>query len=166
MNSDTTSRDGPCRLQITLGAEALPISQLSRLLRILKTAVREVAGEVEGARSYFEQQHQPRLQLSANVEDGRLVLSVFFAELKEFTPMPELSALVFDPFIEQFERFLMTGPQLGLWGPIARGNTNEDEPVITQRLRDLRAELRHFAGATISFGDHSMTFDGDQVTLG
>ncbi|HAL46151.1 MAG: hypothetical protein FI707_12865 [SAR202 cluster bacterium] len=166
MTSDTTPRDGPCRLRITLGAEGLPISQLSRLLRVLQTAVREVAGDEEEARPYFERQHQPRLQLSANVEDGRLALSVFFAELKESTPMPELSTLVFGPFIEQFERFLMTGPQLGLWGPIARGVTNDDEPIIMQRLRDLRTELRHFAGATISFGERAMTFDGDQVTLG
>ena len=167
MTSDSASPDDACRLQITLGSRGVSLSQVSRLLRVLQTAVRDVAREVEDAQSFFEQQRQPVLLLSADVEDDRLTLDVFFAGPKDSTPLPELSALVFGPFIEQFERFLESGPQLGLWGPVARGTTaTGDEPVIARRLRDLRVELRHFAGATISYGDRSIAFDGDQVTLG
>ncbi len=165
MTSDAAHQSDSPQLWITLSAHGLPISQLSRLLRVLQTAVREVASDDDDTQPRLEQQHQPRLLLSANVEEDRLILSVAFADLGDSTPLPELSQSVFVRFIEHFDRFLRTGPQLGLWGPVGRSAAVDDEPVVTRRLRELHAELRHFSGATVNFGDRSFVFDGDQVTL-
>lgn len=153
-------------LHITLDSHDLPVSYVSSMLRVLQAAVREVARGVTDSRALFAGQPQPVLMLSTSVDVRELKSKVFFADSVDSTPMLELSAQAFDPFMAHFANLLKMIPQPGLWGPISRRQSRDQFETETEhRLDELRVELRHFSRATISFGNRSISFDGDQLEI-
>ena len=166
MSAEGVSQPDSRPLVIELDSRGLPVSQVSRLLRVLQTAVREVARGVEEIRRLLEQQPSPLLLLSAEVADGKLSLSVSFAEPGDSAPMPDLSAQAFELFMERFARLLEDTTQLGLWGQLVKGaGPRQLDSEVDRRLSELRAELRHFDSAQISFGGRAIAFDGDRIRI-
>ena len=161
------STEGASRpLLIELDSRGLPVSRLSRLLRVLQTAVRGVAKAEEEIRPLFEQSRSPQLLLSAEVAEGKLSLSVSLAEPGDSAPMPDLSARAFELFIERFAKLLEDTTQLGLWGQLVRGAApRQFDSDVDRRLSELRTELRHFSSARISFGGRGIAFDGDRMRI-
>ena len=156
------------RLLLTVDAQALPVSYLSRTLRVLQAAVREVARGVEDGGSMFDSQPQPALLLDAAMtNDSEMAFSLYFADPVDDTPMPDLSTRAFAPFIEEFGRVLKGMPQRGLWGRMARrSGSPRFRSEAARRLDELRVEMRHFRKAELSHGSRRITFDGDQMEIG
>mgnify|MGYP000023478350 FL=1 len=153
-------------LLIELDSRGLPVSRLSRLLRVIQTALREVAKADEEIRPLFEQSRSPLLLLSAEVAEGKLSLSVSFAEPGGSAPMPDLSARAFELFIARFAKLLEDTTQLGLWGQLVRGaGPRPFDSDVDRRLSELRTELRHFGSARISFGGRTIAFEGDRMRI-
>ena len=154
------------KLQITLNSRDLPVSSVSSTLRVLQAAVRDVARGVDDARGLFKGQPQPVLLLSTEVEGCNLYLNVYFADPLHSTPMLELSAQAFEPFMVKFGNLLKLLPQPGLWGRMARrSGPSSIETETDRRLDELRVELRRFSRATLRFGNRSISFDGDQLEI-
>ena len=165
---DSNRYVGDFCLFLTVEARAIPVSYVSRTLRVLQAAVREVARGVEDAGELFESQPSPSLLLDAETTaDGKLVFSLYFADPSDDAPMRDLSTRAFAPFMSAFGDALKRMPQRGLWGRMARRSgpprfRSESE----RRLDELRVELRHFPGAELRHGARWVAFDGDRVEIG
>ena len=108
----------------------------------------------------------PLLLLSAEVADGKLSLSIYFAEPGDSAPVPNLSDQAFEFFIERFAKLLEDTTQLGLWGQVARGaGPRHFDSDVDRRLSELRTELRHFGSARVSYGGRTIAFDGDRMRI-
>ena len=155
------------RLLLIVEARALPVSYVSRTLRVIQAAVREVARRVEDDGAMFERQPQPALLLDVSVSsDSEIEFSLYFADPADDTPMPELSTRAFGPFMEEFGNLLKQMPQRGLWGRMARqSGASRFQSEAARRLDELRVELRHFRKAVLIHRSKSITFDGDQMEL-
>ncbi|MCD5400239.1 MAG: hypothetical protein LR120_10935 [Dehalococcoidia bacterium] len=166
MSDSKTSQVETGKLHITLDSNNLQVSYVSSMLRVLQAAVRDIARGVDGAHELFENQPQPVLLLSTEVDGPDLQLQIFFADPANSKPMMDLSAQAFDPFMVQFENLLKLLPQLGLWGRVARrSGPSSIETETDRRLDELRVELRHFSRATLRFGKRSISFNGDQLAI-
>ena len=160
-------RDSDFHLLLSVDARAIPVSYLSRTLRVLQAAVRETARGIGENAALFQSKPSPSLLLDAETTtDGKLLFKLYFAEPSTDAPMPELSRRAFAPFMTAFGDALKRMPQRGLWGRMAR----RSEPPrfrseSDRRLDELRVELRHFAGATLRHGARRITFDGDQMEI-
>ncbi len=161
------STEGASRpLLIELDSRGLPVSRLSRLLRVIQTALREVAKADEEIRPLFEQSRSPLLLLSAEVSEGKLSLSVSFAEPGGSAPMPDLSARAFEHFIARFAKLLEDTTQLGLSGQLVRGaGPRQFDSDVDRRLSELRTELWHFGSARVSYGGRTIAFEGDRMRI-
>ncbi len=155
------------RLTLVVGSRALPVSYVSRTLRVIQAAVREVARGVGDGGEMFEGQPQPSLLLDIMVpNDSEIEFSLYFADPADDTPMPELSTKAFEPFMEEFGDLLKQMPQRGLWGRMARqSGTSRFQSEASRRLDELRVELRHFRKAVLTHRSRSITFDGDQMEI-
>ena len=160
-------KDSDFHLSLTVDARAIPVSYLSRTLRVLQAAVRETARGIGENAALFENQPSPSLLLDAETTaDGKLVFKLYFADPSTDAPMPELSSRAFAQFMTAFGDALKRMPQRGLWGRMARRSgpprfRSESE----RRLDELRVELRHFAGATLRRGARTIMFDGERVEI-
>ena len=166
MTSDSVATS-QYRLILLVESRALPVSYVSRTLRVIQAAVREVARGVEDGGEMFEGQPQPSLLLDVTVpNESEIELSLYFADPADDSPMPELSTRAFEPFIEEFGDLLKQMPQRGLWGRMARQTGShllQDEAA--RRLDELRVELRHFRKAVLKHRSRSISFDGDQMEI-
>ncbi|CAI8032951.1 hypothetical protein GBAR_LOCUS18597 [Geodia barretti] len=157
------------RLLLIIESRALPVSYVSRTLRVIQAAVREVARGVGGGDAMFEGQPQPALLLDVSVLNGsEIEFSLYFADPADDTPMPELSTQAFEPFMEEFGfgELLKQMPQRGLWGRMARQTgSHRLQTEAARRLDELRVELRHFRKAVLMHRSRSITFDGDQMEI-
>ena len=155
------------RLLLIVESRALPVSYVSRTLRVIQAAVREVARGVEDGSAMFERQPQPALLLDVSVpNDSEIEFSLYFADPADDTPMPELSTRAFEPFMEEFGEVLKQMPQRGLWGRMARqSGSHRVHSEVARRLDELRVELRHFRKAVLMHRARSITFDGDQMEI-
>ena len=155
------------RLLLIVESHALPVSYVSRTLRVVQAAVREVAREVERGGSMFERQPQPSLLLDVTLpNESEIAFSLYFADPVDDTPMPELSTRAFEPFMEEFGKLLKQMPQRGLWGRMARQTgSHRLRSEADRRLDELRVELRHFRKAVLTHRSKSITFDGDQMEI-
>ena len=166
MTSDSVATS-QYRLILLVESRALPVSYVSRTLRVIQAAVREVARGVEDGGEMFEGQPQPSLLLDVTVpNESEIELSLYFADPADDSPMPELSTRAFGPFIEEFGDLLKQMPQRGLWGRMARQTGShllQDEAA--RRLDELRVELRHFRKAVLKHRSRSISFDGDQMEI-
>ena len=166
MNTEGAAHAISTPLVIEIDSHSLSISQLSRLLRVLQTAIREVAREAEPFQHLFEQQPSPILLLSTEIVDSRLRLSISFAEPGDSSPMPDLSAQAFEFFIERFAKLLEDTTQLGLWGQMMGGvGPGQFDSGVDRRFSELRTELRHFRSAHVSFDGRSIVFEDDQLRI-
>ena len=166
MSTEGASQPDSRPLVIELDSRGLPVSYVSSMLRVVQAAVREVARGVEEFRPLFEQPRSPLLLLSAEVAEGKLSLSVSFAEPGDSAPMPDLSAQAFELFMERFARLLEDTTQLGLWGQMAKGaGPRQFDSEVDRRLSELRTELRHFGSARVSYGGRIIAFDGDRMRI-
>lgn len=155
------------RLFLVVESRALPVSYVSRTLRVIQAAVREVARGIEDGGEMFERQPQPSLLLDIKIpNESEIEFSMYFADPADDTPMPDLSTRAFGPFMEEFGGLLKQMPQRGLWGRMARQTgSNRLESEADRRLDELRLELRHFRKATLTHRSRSITFDGDQMEI-
>ncbi len=155
------------RLFLVVESRALPVSYVSRTLRVIQAAVREVARGVEDGGEMFEGQPQPSLLLDIKVpNETEIEFSLYFADPADDTPMPELSTRAFEPFMEEFGDLLKQMPQRGLWGRMARQSAaSRFQTEAARRLDELRVELRHFRKAVLTHRSRSITFDGDQMEI-
>ena len=155
------------RLLLIVGSRALPVSYVSRTLRVIQAAVREVARGVDDRGAMFEGQPQPALLLDVTVpNESEIEFSLYFADPVDDTPMPELSTRAFEPFMEDFGKVLKQMPQRGLWGRMARqSGSSRFQSEAARRLDELRVELRHFRKAVLKHRSRSITFDGDQMEI-
>jgi hypothetical protein len=155
------------RLLLIVESRALPVSYVSRTLRVIQAAVREVARGVDDRGAMFEGQPQPALLLDVTVpNESEIEFSLYFADPVDDTPMPELSTRAFDPFMEEFGELLKKMPQRGLWGRMARQTgSHRLQTEAARRLDELRVELRHFRKAVLMHRSRSITFDGDQMEI-
>ena len=167
--SDGCARDcdNDFRLFLTVEAQAIPVSYLSRTLRVLQAAAREAARGVGDGGALFDGKPSPSLLLDAETAaGGKLVFELYFADPSTDAPMPEISREAFAPFMSAFGDALKRMPQRGLWGRMAR----RSEPPrfrseSDRRLDELRVELRHFPGAELRHGARRIRFDGDRVEI-
>ncbi len=166
MTSDSVATS-EYRLTLLVESRALPVSYVSRTLRVIQAAVREVAKGVEDGGEMFEGQPQPSLLLDITVpSEAEIEFSMYFADPADDTPMPDLSTRAFGPFMEEFGGLLKQMPQRGLWGRMARQTgSNRLESEADRRLDELRLELRHFRKAVLAHRSRSITFDGDQMEI-
>ena len=155
------------RLLLVVESRALPVSYVSRTLRVIQAAVREVAKGVEEGGAMFEGQPQPSLLLDITIpNETEIEFSLYFADPADDTPMPELSSRAFEPFMEEFGELLKQMPQRGLWGRMARQTgSHRLLTEASRRLDELRVELRHFRKAVLVHRSRSITFDGDQMEI-
>ena len=155
------------RLLLVVESRALPVSYVSRTLRVIQAAVREVAKGVEEGGAMFEGQPQPSLLLDITIpNETEIEFSLYFADPADDTPMPELSTRAFEPFMEEFGELLKQMPQRGLWGRMARQTgSHRLLTEASRRLDELRVELRHFRQAVLKHRSRSITFDGDQMEI-
>ena len=155
------------RLLLVVESRALPVSYVSRTLRVIQAAVREVAKGVEEGGAMFEGQPQPSLLLDITIpNETEIEFSLYFADPADETPMPELSTRAFEPFMEEFGELLKQMPQRGLWGRMARQTgSHRLLTEASRRLDELRVELRHFRKAVLIHRSRSITFDGDQMEI-
>ena len=155
------------RLLLVVESRALPVSYVSRTLRVIQAAVREVAKGVEEGGAMFEGQPQPSLLLDITIpNETEIEFSLYFADPADDTPMPELSTRAFEPFMEEFGELLKQMPQRGLWGRMARQTgSHRLLTEASRRLDELRVELRHFRKAVLVHRSRSITFDGDQMEI-
>ena len=155
------------RLLLVVESRALPVSYVSRTLRVIQAAVREVAKGIEDGGEMFEGQPQPSLLLDIRVpSETEIEFSLYFADPADDTPMPALSTRAFEPFMEEFGALLKQMPQRGLWGRMARQTgSHRLENEAARRLDELRVELRHFRKAVLTHRSRSITFDGDQMEI-
>ena len=155
------------RLVLVVESRALPVSYVSRTLRVIQAAVREVARGIEDGGEMFEGQPQPSLLLDIAVpNESEIEFSIYFADPADDAPMPELSTRAFDPFMEEFGEILKQMPQRGLWGRMARQTgSHRLQTEAARRLDELRVELRHFRKAVLTHRSRSITFDGDQMEI-
>ncbi|MCE2458054.1 MAG: hypothetical protein J4G14_09605 [Dehalococcoidia bacterium] len=155
------------RLLLVVESRALPVSYVSRTLRVIQAAVREVAKGVEEGGAMFEGQPQPSLLLDITIpNETEIEFSLYFADPADDTPMPELSTRAFEPFMEEFGELLKQMPQRGLWGRMARQTgSHRLLTEASRRLDELRVELRHFRKAVLKHRSRSITFDGDQMEI-
>ena len=155
------------RLLLVVESCALPVSYVSRTLRVIQAAVREVARGVGEGGEMFEGQPQPSLLLDVRVpSETEIEFSLYFADPADDTPMPELSLRAFEPFMEEFGELLKQMPQRGLWGRMARQTgSHRLQTEASRRLDELRVELRHFKKAVLVHRSRSITFDGDQMEI-
>ncbi len=155
------------RLLLVVESRALPVSYVSRTLRVIQAAVREVAKGVEEGGAMFEGQPQPSLLLDITIpNETEIEFSLYFADPADDTPMPELSTRAFEPFMEEFGELLKQMPQRGLWGRMARQTgSHRLLTEASRRLDELRVELRHFRKAVLIHRSRSITFDGDQMEI-
>jgi hypothetical protein len=166
MSTKGASQSDSRPLVIELDSHGLRVSYVSSMLRVVQAAVREVARGVVEFRPLFDEPRSPHLLLSAEVAEGKLSLSVSFAEPGDSAPMPDLSALVFELLMERFARLLEDTTQLGLWGRVIRGaGPRQLDSGVDRRLSELRTELRHFDNARVSFGGRAIVFEGDLVRI-
>ena len=164
---DSNRYVGDFCLFLRVEARAIPVSYVSRTLRVLQAAVREVARGVEDAGELFESQPSPSLLLDAETTaDGKLVFSLYFADPSDDAPMRDLSTRAFAPFMSAFGDALKRMPQRGLWGRMARqSGSSRFQSEIDRRLDERGMELRDCRGATLRHGARLITFDGDQMTI-
>ena len=155
------------RLVLVVESRALPVSYVSRTLRVIQAAVREVARGIEDGGEMFERQPQPSLLLDIAVpSESEIEFSIYFADPADDAPMPELSTRAFDPFMEEFGEMLKQMPQRGLWGRMARQTgSHRLQTEAARRLDELRVELRHFRKAILTHRSRSITFDSDQMEI-
>ena len=155
------------RLLLIVESRALPVSYVSRTLRVIQAAVREVAKGVEDGGEMFERQPQPSLLLDVSLpNESEIEFSLYFADPADDTPMPDLSTRAFKPFMEEFGELLKQMPQRGLWGRMARQTGSYRlQTEADRRLDELRVELRHFRRASLTHRSRSITFDGDQMEI-
>ena len=159
-------RDSDFCLFLAVDARALPVSYVSRTLRVLQAAVREAARGAGDAGALFESQPSPSLLLDAETTDGKLVFRLYFADPSDDAPMRGLSTRAFAPFMSAFGDALKRMPQRGLWGRMTRqSGSSRFQSETDRRLDELRVELRHFRGATLRHGARLITFDGDRVEI-
>lgn len=155
------------RLVLIVESRALPVSYVSRTLRVVQAAVREVARGVEDVGEMFDGQPQPALLMDVSIaSESEIEFSLYFADPADDTPMHELSTRAFEPFMEEFGDLLKQMPQRGLWGRMARQTgSHRLETEAARRLDELRVELRHFTKAVLKHRSRSITFDGDQMEI-
>ena len=155
------------RLLLIVESRALPVSYVSRTLRVIQAAVREVAKGVEDGGELFERQPHPSLLLDVSVpNESKIEFSLYFANPDDDAPMPDLSTRAFEPFMEEFGELLKQMPQRGLWGRMARQTgSHRLQTEAARRLDELRVELRHFRKAVLTHRSRSITFDGDQMEI-
>ena len=166
MSTQGASQADSRPLVIELDSSGLSVSYVSSMLRVIQAAVREVARGVEEFQPMFDEPRSPSLVLSAEVAEGKLSLSVHFAEPGDSAPMPDLSGRAFELFMERFARLLEDTTQLGLWGQVVRGaGPRKFDSDVDRRLSELRTELRHFGRARVSFGGRTIAFDGDRMRI-
>ena len=154
-------------LVLTIEASAVPVSYVSRTLRVLQAAVREVARRLEDGASLFDGQPQPALLLDATCSaKSGLVFDLYFADPVDNTPMPDLSSQAFASFMLEFGRVLKRMPQRGLWGRMTqRYGQPRFDSELARRLDELRVEMRHFRTASLAHDGRTITFDGDQMEI-
>jgi len=166
LTAESAPNNNTQMLEMALDSSNLPVSYLSSILRVTQAAVREVARTTEATRQAFSQQPQPVLMASTHTSDDQLVLSFVFADPIDSTAMTELSASVFAVFMDRFAELLKGLPQRGLWGASSRGSRRRRyETDLEKRMDQLRAELRRFAHARLSFDNRSIQFDGDRLEI-
>ncbi len=168
MTTDSTDDSG-YRLLLSVSRSGLHASHLSSTLRTVQAAIRSIAKGVQSASSAFGGTSQPILLLdTAASSDSGLILSFYFADPSDDSPMEELSSRVVEAFMEEFTRALATSStsQLGLWGRIARGSGQARfESETSRRLDELRVILRRFGDASLKCGNRSITFHDGQVEI-
>ena len=166
MTSDSVATS-QYRLILLVESRALPVSYVSRTLRVIQAAVREVARGVEDGGEMFEGQPQPSLLLDVTVpNESEIELSLYFADPADDAPMRDLSAQAFKLFIVNFGKMLKRMPQRDLWGVMSSGSgAPRFDTETNRRLNELRTELRHFRRAVLRHGRRSITFDGDQLEI-
>ena len=153
-------------LEIAVESRHLSVSNLSSLLRVFQAALREVARSGEDTRQLFSQQPQPVLHLSIDTAEAELALGFTFTDPLDSTPLPQLSSLAFNSFVDQFAQLLKGLPQRGLWGEsVAGAQRGRYDSEIARRLDQLRLEMRRFPRARLSFNRHTISFEGDRMEI-
>lgn len=152
-------------LSVSLEPASLSVSYVSGLLRELQVALREVALNTEGARREFEKRPQPMLLLWGPLGGGTDMRFVFVAE-NGSTPLEDLSARVFDAFLDRFMEYVGALPQPTLWGGAAPRPANKDfESEVTRRMDETYRELKRADKAVLRFGNRTIEIEGDRLEI-
>ncbi|MDA1348151.1 MAG: hypothetical protein O3A47_04685 [Chloroflexi bacterium] len=164
--TERISAEGGPPLEIVLDTGYLPVSNVSSLLRIFQAALREVARGVDSASDPFAEPPYPALRMKTASADGALVLSFGFFDPVDSSPMTDLSERTCRIFMDRLGEVIKRLPQRGLWGDSVAGpqDATDDSP-IGKRLDQLRAELRRFGKARVSFASRTISFEGDRMEL-
>ena len=162
----STTEAGHPRLQLTLDAVDLPVSNLSSTLRVLQATIREVARSTEETRESFAGQPQPVLQTSISVTSGEMVMEFHFADASDPTVAGELSKRAFAVFVDRLGQFIKRLPQRGLWGEsLAGSQPHSYDSEMDRRLDELRMELRRLPKAKLTLGRQTVSIEGDRIEM-
>ena len=154
----------PRRLHVALDSSRVPVSYVSSLLRLLHAALREVGHANEETRGRFELTRPPILLMSADEDGGEMTLTFHFASPADSAPMEDLSALVFDAFLDRVSQYVRGLPQPSLFGGAAAGvPRRESEDAMTRRMDQVHRELRRSPRVTLSTGGKSLRIEGQSM---
>ena len=166
MTTESRSQTDAHLLEIAVDSRHLPVSYLSSLLRVVQAALREVARRADDTRDLFEQQPQPVLHLAVGHMEEELTLHFSFADPVDSSPLPQLSSVAFNAFVDQFTELLKGLPQRGLWGESVGGaRAGRYDSEVYRRLDQVRLEMRRFSKARLSFGRQTISFEGDRMEI-
>ena len=163
-SSDTN--DSQNRLTLSLASGAVSASYLSSVLRVMQATLREVAQTETATRARFERRPSPVLLVS-RVRDGpEFELGLFFADPADGKPLEQLSAMVFDSFLDEFAKFVRQLPQPSLFGGAARGSPREtDGSELARRMDQVHRELRRAEKVTLGFGKRTVRIEGESMEI-
>ena len=153
-------------LSVQLGSKYVSASYLSSLLRVVQAAIREVARTTEGTRGNFARQPQPVLLVPRVRANGELTLDFVFADPLDSSPLEQISAQVFDAFLDSLSDFVRRLPQPGLWGGAARRLPPGDlESELARRMDQVYVELRRIPKVTVQFQGRRIEVEGDRMEI-
>ena len=154
------------RLLVALDGSRVPVSYVSSLLRVLQAALREVGHADEATRGAFEGTGPPILLMSADQVEEELALAFHFAGSTDGVPMDNVSALVFDAFLDRLSEYVRGLPQPSLFGGAAAGAPRrESEDAMTRRMDQVHRELRRSPRVTLSTGGKSLRIEGQSMEI-
>lgn len=166
MQFTTDSDMSGAELIITLKHKQLSVSSLSTLLRVVQATLRQIAMEDPKTRSLFDKSHTPALIVSPSVSGDAVSLRFTFADPSTNATMDDLSRDAFQAFITAFVWCLKSQPQRGLWGIPPKVPQRRRLSKLEARVDQVRVELRRLSSASVIYGNHSISIEGDRIEIG
>ena len=165
MEKETAEELSAHSLGIQIEQSEVPVSYMSSLLRVLQAALREVALNTEVAREQFNQQPQPILVMTRISSQASINIQFSFNDPLNHEPIPGLSSLIFNSFLDRLGEYVMSLPQPSLWGGAARSSPNSLDSEVSRRMDQIYAEVRRAPKVLLMFHGRTLEIEGSRLEI-